>query len=271
MFGAAADRLGWPNTVVLGGVATTLVAALWMFYAKDSPRDHRGVNLEERALIERDRAPLPIATDPSPGFLDLLRNRSLILLTLSYAAAGYFQYLFVYWIKYYFNQILHLGQDKSRIYTMIAMLAMAVGMAAGGWLSDRVEVRLGQRRGRALVCIGSLTVSALFLGMGILGQGVTWIVACFALAMGVLGICEAAFWTSATQVGASRGGIAAAIMNTGGNGGGLLAPIITPYFASYFGWKSGLGLACGVSLLGALCWLWIDPAEGPSPRKNSDL
>jgi len=148
------------------------------------------------------------------------------------------------------------------------MLSMAAGMAAGGWLCDRVEARLGERRGRAVVCIASMTVSALFLGLGILGHGTAWIVSCFALAMGVLGICEAPFWTSATQVGSARGGMSAAIMNTGGNGGGLLAPVVTPLFASFFGWKGGLGLACGVSVLGALCWLWIDPAEKPGTSRS---
>ena len=186
------------------------------------------------------------------------------------AANNYFQYLFVYWIQYYFDHILKLGKEQSRGYTTIAMLAMAAGMGLGGWICDQAELRMGQRRGRSLVSILSMTVSALFLGMGILGQGTAWIVACFALAMGVLGICEAAFWTSATQVGESRGGIAAAIMNTGGNGGGLLAPIVTPLFASYFGWKSGLGLACGVSVLGAICWFWIDPAERSAAPKGAE-
>src|ERR1043166_2472054 len=267
-FGILSDHIGWPAALMVGGAAALLSAFLWRSYAKDGPPEHPAANLEERALIERDRAPLPIATEPRSGFLDLLRNRSLILLTLSYAAAGYFQYPFVYWIQYYFDQILHLGKDQSRTYTMIAMLAMAVGMVGGGWLCDRVEIRLGQRRGRAIVCIASLTVSALFLGLGILGHGTAWILTCFALAMGVLGISEAPCWTSATQVGARRGGIAAAIMNTGGNGGGLLAPVVTPLFSSYFGWKSGLGLACAVSILGAVCWLWINPAEQSGSSKR---
>ena len=269
-FGYLSDHLGWPAAFMVGAVGAGLCAGLWALFSRDGPREHPSANLAEAALIERDRSKGSMATgQPPAGIGNLLRNRSLVLLTLSYAAAGYFQYLFVYWILYYFDHILKLGKDQSRNYTTIAMLAMAVGMAAGGWLCDRVEVRLGQRNGRAIMCIGSMTISALFLAMGILGQGTAWIVTCFSLAMGILGISEAPFWTSATQVGGRQGGIAAAIMNTGGNGGGLLAPVITPLFSSYFGWKSGLGLACGVSILWALCWLWIDPAEQAEPRATS--
>ncbi|HXX93482.1 MAG TPA: MFS transporter [Planctomycetota bacterium] len=272
-FGFLADHLGWPGAFVVGGAASAVLGAIWMLYARDGPREHPSSNFEERRLVEADRAPLPGAGPDGPhGSGRLLGNRTLILLTLSYAANNYFQYLFVYWIQYYFDSVLHLGKGQSRGYTTLAMLAMAAGMASGGWISDRTEILLGTRRGRALISILSMTLSALFLGMGILGQGTAWIVACFALAMGVLGICEAAFWTSATQVGERHGGMAAAIMNTGGNGGGLLAPIVTPLFASYFGWKGGLGLACGVSVIGALFWLWIDPTRssgGPEAMKPS--
>jgi predicted outer membrane lipoprotein len=45
---------------------------------------------------------------------------------------------------------------------------------------------------------------------------------------------------------------------------GLLAPIVTPLFSSYFGWRGGLALASVFSVLGALLWFWIEPpAEKP--------
>ena len=40
----------------------------------------------------------------------LFQNRDMWLVALSYAAYGYFQYLFFYWMNYYFNTILHVPQ-----------------------------------------------------------------------------------------------------------------------------------------------------------------
>src|SRR5262249_9812931 len=40
------------------------------------------------------------------NWLGLLRNRSLVLITLSYGAIGYFEYLFFYWMTYYFSKVL---------------------------------------------------------------------------------------------------------------------------------------------------------------------
>ena len=50
-------------------------------------------------------------------------------------------------------------------------------------------------------------------------------------------------------------------MNTGGNGIGLLAPILTPLVSAKLGWTWGISLGAMVGLLGAVCWWWIVPRE----------
>jgi cyanate permease len=51
-------------------------------------------------------------------------------------------------------------------------------------------------------------------------------------------------------------------VNTGGNAGGALAPLLTPLISQHFGWKGAIAVACVYCFLGALCWFWIDPDEG---------
>ena len=48
-----------------------------------------------------------------------------------------------------------------------------------------------------------------------------------------------------------------------GNAGGLLAPVLTPLISQHFGWQAGLGLACGVCLVGAVLWFWVDASGRP--------
>jgi dipeptide/tripeptide permease len=50
-------------------------------------------------------------------------------------------------------------------------------------------------------------------------------------------------------------------MNTGGNGIGLLAPVITPLVSSQLGWTWGISLGAIIGLAGAICWFWIDPQQ----------
>ena len=58
----------------------------------------------------------------------------MICIALSYSAYGYFQYLFFYWIEYYFEQIQHQGVDVARKYSTMITLGMGIGMLSGGGL-----------------------------------------------------------------------------------------------------------------------------------------
>jgi MFS transporter, ACS family, D-galactonate transporter len=203
---------------------------------------------------------VPASSNP-PDWRILLRNRSLMYLTLSYAAVGYFEYLFNFWMHYYFQDVLHLATERSRYYAGILFVAMAVGMAGGGWLSVHLQHRYGVRRGRALVPVGGMVGSAGFLLLGIFATEPRWIVTWFALAMAAIGACEGPFWTTAVELGGRRGGTAAGICNTGGNAGGLLAPILTPWVSRLFGWPVGIGLGSAVCMAGVCLWWWIDPSE----------
>jgi len=239
-FGALIDRFDWPVAFVVTATITTVLGLLWFWATRHLPR-----GTAEHAQVARSAK---------------LGSRSLVLLTLSYAAIGYFQYLFFYWMHYYFDRVLLLGKMESRFYAGLPVFALAITMPLGGWLSTRLEAKRGWRAGR--VCVAGLGMlgAAVFLVAGIVAQAHPWTVIAFTLALGSLGLSEAAFWQTAIELGGARGGTAAALMNTGGNGIGLLAPLLTPFIAARLGWQAGLGMGAVVGLAGALCWLWIRPA-----------
>lgn len=279
VFGYLMDLLGWPSAFLVAGLVTLGLTVVWSLSATDRPQQHGAVNAGERELIAdgdlalrvllepamTPRSPLAVQPSHRSDFVALLRNRSLVLLTISYATVSYFQYLFFYWMQYYFDEVLKLGKSDGRLYATIPTLAMAVGMMCGGWLADRIQMRFGGWRGRAIAPVCSMIASAVLLGMGILGSQPVWVVSCFALAMGALGASESAFWVTGIELGRKRGGLSAAILNTGGNAGGIMAPVITPLFSQYFGWQAGLGLASVLCILGAALWWWIDPYEQQGP------
>jgi MFS family permease len=189
----------------------------------------------------------------------MLASPGVLLITLSYSAIGYFQYLFFYWMHYYFDEVLKLGKDESRLYYALPVLAMAFTMPLGGWLSDRIQAQYGWRAGRTWLAAAAMAGAAVLLACGLIaptpGGKVVW----FTASLGCLGLSEAAFWNTAVELGGKRGGTAAAVMNTGGNGIGLLAPVVTPWIALHLNWQAGIALGGLVAFLGALCWLWIWP------------
>ena len=261
VFGALLDRFDWPTAFAITGTVTAVVALLWIWYGRNRPEEHPGVNEGELLLIGEGPRPRELAAEPT-RWRTLLRNRSLVLLTLSYAAIGYFEYLFYFWMHSYFDEQLKVGEEASRLYSMILSLSTAVGMVLGGSLSDFLARGWGRRRARtAVVVAGMLTGSALlFVGVSVTHVGT--IVACFALANAAVGATEGPFWATAIELGGRQGATAAGIFNTGGNAGGVLSPALTPWVSRYLGWQWGLGLGGLVCLAGACLWWWIDPAEG---------
>lgn len=260
LFGMLIDRFDWPMAFMISGGATLAIAVAWTFYATNEPAGHPRVSDAELQLIIGHSTAAPQSVNHAAWY-SLLANRSLVLLTLSYSAVGYFQYLFFYWLEYYFKDVLKLDTDTSRLYATLPTLSMAVGMFLGGWVADELSRRAGARRGRAQVAVGGLLAGTVFLGLGVFAHDPRWIVAWFSLAMAAVGMSEGPFWVTANELGGAQGGASAAIFNTGGNFGGILAPVATPLLSNYLGWQGALPVAGFFCLVGAALWIWIHPDE----------
>ena len=82
---------------------------------------------------------------------------------------------------------------------------------------------------------------------------------CLGFSMAAAGMVEGCFWTTATDIGGQRRGLAGAFMNTGGNAGGLIAPVLTPLMAAKINYSGSIVVACVISLVGGLLWFAIRP------------
>ena len=270
LFGALMDWLNWPGAFLVAAGALLALTALLGMFGRDRVEQHPSANEAERVLIRGTPSAPSSETFSAPASSPPLLSRSLVLLALSYAAVGYFQYLFFYWIEYYFQNVMHLSTAQSRTNTTLLILALGVGMPVGGWLADRAQRRHPGRLGWALVPGIAMVLSAGFLFLGVAVREPIWIVILFALAMFALGASESSFWQAAVELGGHRGGTAAAIINTGGNGIGLLAPLLTPVISAHFGWQWGIAIGGIVGLLGALCWCGIDPTRATPNSQRTE-
>jgi sugar phosphate permease len=261
LFGALDDGLGWERAFLVTGSITIGLSVLWAWYGRNDP----SANAIQKPSVQHE----PGAGSAPYAWTALLRNRSLWLLTISYGCVNYVEYLLFYWSEHYFNSVLHFSVDDSRLASMILTITMGVCLPLGGWLSDRLLTRFGYRGSRALVAVAGMAACGLLLALGtMLGSGLM-IVACLALALGGAGIAEGPSWATAIDLGGARGGSSAAIVNTGGNGVGLLAPAVTPLVSAWLtsslgaeaAWAWGMRLGSMICLFGACLWIWIDAGE----------
>jgi MFS family permease len=275
VFGGLIDLFDWPGAFYASSVATLGVFLLWLWAARAPARpaqpDSKALASDTTRWEPRPTGyteTTPAQAPPRGAATGGYPWVGLICLTLSYAALGYFQYLFFYWMQYYFKEILDLSTQRSRLYSTLVIVASGLGMVAGGWLADRAA-GWWRRWGHALVPMAGLVGSAVALLAGLATSHPERTLLCFVAAMTFLGMCEAPFWTMAVAVGGRRGGTTAAVMNTGGNFGGLLSPEVTPQLSLYFGWKVGMGLASVVALAGAVLWLGIAPRPAGDRERST--
>lgn len=269
VFGSLMDRVDWPIAFIICGVAMMLFSVVWLLLSSDHASQHSWSNEAERQLVGSHPEPVQGETKESMGqFVSLFQNRQLLLLTISYSAVSYIQYLFFYWINHYFEKQLQLSATESRNNSFFIMMAMAAGMAAGGIVTDFLCRFWGRRTGCRLIAMSGMGLSALFAWWGIKAEQQQDVVVFFSLSFAFLGLCEGIFWTTAPLLEPQNGGMAGAFLNTLSNGVGLVAPVLSPWIALYYGWDTAIAVACSICALGAAMWLAIDPTGGDESAKD---
>lgn len=259
VFGALIDHFTWPWAFLISGAALVGYGVVWHVVAtRMVPRER---NLSGAMGAAASRLASDSLTPPAALAIDwtLLRQLNLWLVGLSYAAYGYFQYLFFYWMSYYFEKVVELPVEDARQASFYVMLAQAAGMALGGWATDSACRWWGMVRGRQAVVMTGMGCGAIFGLVAVSVEASEHVILALAVSMGALGICEGVFWTTATDIGGRSRGLAGAVMNACGNAGGLISPVLTPAMAESLGWPGAIGVACAISAVGGILWFVITP------------
>jgi sugar phosphate permease len=265
-FGKLTDHTGWRAAFGIMGAVTAVLTVLWSLYGRNRPHEHPFVNDAERALTPQPES-APAQRAGGRAFVELLKNPSLLFLTINYAAVGYYEYTLFYWMKYYFSDVRGYAEEASRNYTAIVAASMIVAMPLGGVLSDRLVGVWGYRAGRMSVPAFGMLASAVLLFVATRAVEPTAVVVLFFLAHAAIGLCEAPTWVAGLELGGKNCGTSAAIVNTGGNLGGMLAQPITTYVAAAHGWTAGFTVASLVCVLGVVQWFGVRLV---APRSDDD-
>jgi len=255
VFSCLMAAYGWRASFGIAAAATAVLGGVWFWCVADHPRRH---HIEKTARLPSDEPPV--------SWHQLLTNRNLILLTLAYFAAGYFNSVFFYWIYYYFGQVLKIGFAKSATYTTFVFVVVTFMMPLGGWLSDRLTKWRGPRFGRRAVPAGGFALAGLLLCVGTWAHDSLATVAMFSLSAGFVFCCEGPLWAAAIEVGGQRVGAACSILNTGGNLGSSLSPVFTPLIAAALGWSWGIYVASLTVFAGAIVVCCSDPTNSTQSR-----
>jgi sugar phosphate permease len=248
---------GWRTALAAASVPTLLLVAWWQYYACDFPAEHRCVGAAELAEMTRDGALASAEPVSLSRLARLLVNRQILLLTLSYFLMNYVFYLVTFWAFIYLRQGRHMTMLESGWLASLPFLTAALASAGGGRLSDNAVARWGLRWGIRILPLIALPSSALFLCCTGLASNAYVAVATLCAAFGCCELMEGSYWSATMRVAPDDSMTATAVLNTGGNLGGVVAtPAIAALSAGYH-WGVVFAIGAVASFAAAMFWFWV--------------
>jgi len=258
---ALLERMSWRQAFPIFGSVGLLWAAAWFWWFRDDPRQHPAVNSAELARISREAE--PEAPHPRVPWPALVRSRGMWALCGMYFCAIYGWYFYITWLPTYLLRGRGFDLKASGWFAMAPLLAIAAGSVVGGWLSDLLVRRSGLRAGMR----GPGLVGLPLAGLCVCGAVATpdgpsaALLLAGAAGSAALGIAPA--WSVCLAIGGRHAGVVSGAMNTFGNLGGALSPIVMGAVLERTGsWDASLYSVAALYGVAALCWLGIDP-ESP--------
>jgi ACS family glucarate transporter-like MFS transporter len=253
-------RRDWHWSFLITACIGLVALCFWLVLARDRPEEHPWVGHAELDWI-RSNLPLAAAGELAVPWSAIIRHRDVRLLATSYLTYGYVAYIFFTWFFKYLSVVRGLDLKASAAYGMLPFIAMAATSPMGGWMADRLSRHWGERRGRCWTAAAALATSAVFVSLSTRVADPRTASVVLALGAGSLYLSQSAYWTLTANIGGSSAGSVSGFMNMFNQIGGVVTASLTPVLADRFGWSTSFGVAAALCLLGALAWVFVDPAS----------
>jgi ACS family glucarate transporter-like MFS transporter len=251
--------LGWRASFWVFGAIGFVWAAAWARWYRDSPSEHPAVNAEELAWIQQDGARPEGPPAPTP-WRALLTSRSVWAICAMYSAYGYGLYFYLTWLPTYLVSELGFSALGSGFFASLPFLLAGLADVAGGWLTDRLARDHGLRAARCGLGFTAFLTSALLIWGSTLIPQPAAKAALLALALGSADLALSACWAAPLDIAAAHAGVVTGLMNTFGNLGGLIGPIVVGWAVDRLhSWTLPFHITAIVYAAGAVAWLAVDP------------
>ncbi|MEJ0086458.1 MAG: MFS transporter [Pseudomonadota bacterium] len=256
------NYFSWRSILVVFGCIGLVWVVAWQRWFRDEPADHPATNDAERALILADRPAVAPHPKGWPFWKSLLRQRNVLLLCITYMPNCATFYFCITWLPTYL--IKQHGFEKAEL-GMLSALPLGLSVITqflGGYVSDGITKKFGIRAGRRTPGALGYTLAAVFILGAALSTAPVAAAVLIGLAAASCMLTTAPAWSTCLDIGHEHSATVGATMNTAGQIAAMASAPIVGYSVKWFGdWNMPFWLLGALYLLGALCWLFIDPKE----------
>ena len=253
------SRWGWRTTFAMFGLLGLVWAAAWYAWYRDRPVDHPAITPAEIDWIRQDG--VDETHRPTP-WRALLSGRNLYAICAMYFAFGYGLYFYFTWLPTYLMKVLGFSQFGGGLFAALPFLLAGIADVAGGWLTDRLTVSRGLRTGRCHLGFAAFLSGAAFLYLSTVAGPPVAKAVLLACALASADLALAACWAVPLDIAPEHAGVVTGCMNTFGNLGGLVGPMVVGFAVDRWqSWSFPFYITAAVYAFGAVAWLAIDPTK----------
>lgn len=252
-------QYGWRAAFMGFGVLGLIWAAIWFWYYRDTPAEHRSVNVAELNLIHDALGGGRSRTTHSVPWKKILSSGTLWTVALMYFCYSYALAVYLDWFPTYLNDYRHFSLKQMGFYASLPLLAGMLGDLLGGTISDLWAKRSGNLKlARRGVAISGFLIAAAGILPATFTASPTSSVWFTCIALFGLELTVGVSWAIPLDIGGDYAGSVSAVMNSCGNIGGAISPTVLAYLVRGYGWNVPFVVASGLCLIGAALFAQVD-------------
>ena len=254
--------LSWRGVFLVCGCTGLVWAAAWYRWFRDEPREHSKVNRAEVELIEDGRRLGGHAHHGAALWRALASSPNVWCLCLAYLSNSYGSYFVMTWLPTYLAENRGFEKQPLSLFAGLPLMLSVFGDISGGAVTDWAIRSFGLRLGRIVVCVAGYAVAAVAMLAAVYADTPVMAACLIAVAVAASMFTLSPSWAACMDIGGQNTAVLSAAMNTTGQVGSILSPVITGWIVYRFSnWQMPLLIMAGLYALSALLWMVVDPRK----------
>lgn len=248
---------GWHSIFYIFGILGFLIIPLWLYAVKNSPEEDSKITQAELDYIRSGQQETVQVADDQEDVHEsvgsIFKNPNTWLLALAYLTFLCTFYGLMTWLPTYLVKARGFALVKMGIFAGLPFLALGVAQPLGGWISDKL---LNGRR-KIQVIVANLIAAPALYGV-VTADTESGAMTALVCAGFIMGLAFGPFWALPMEcVKRKFAGTASGVMNTGGNIGGIVSPIIIGYLVGMSGYNAAFTYMVGALVATAVIVFFI--------------
>ena len=259
---ALAAHMSWRAIFATCGAVGFVWAAAWSRWFRDEPRDHPGVNAAEAELIETGRRVSVHGHSGNSSWRALLESPNVWFLCLAYFSNSYGVYFVMTWLPTYLAEQRGFQTESLSFFSGLPLLLSVFGDISGGAVTDFMSRRFGLRIGRSGVAVTGYALAGAAMFGSVLATTPVTAASLVAIAVAASMFPLSASWAACIDIGGEHTAVLSAAMNTTGQIGSILSPVVTGWVVTHFSnWQTPLLIMGSLYVASAIFWMFVDPRQ----------